>query len=660
MRSGYNSSYTSGVSVTGAWAAKVVSVDNDKHLSVKIPRLGGENVYTEVYYSGITPSAGDEIWVTPIEGKPGKLLAITGSPDISGIEGDVAQLQIDTAQLQIDLGETSDSVDAIDVRLTTVEETTIPALDTRITALEEDAPEWKYKTTTSFAISDDDNADIIETYDSATETVISIPQDDGSNFTDNIQVAVIRGGDGNVTFNPDSGVTLNSPNSNLSIKDKYGKVDLFRKAKDVWYLSGDLTDLTAWEIVGSPITSPAFLSVPTAVDMSSDGTIIAVAERNVSQPSGSRGQVRVFEETYGFWSQRGSTITSATTYAFPTFGWQIAMSSDGSKIVVSAPDQTPYGEITTYIWNGSDYALSHTLSNPSTRANVFGNAFDMTSDGNWMVVASQSRSTDTTVAGEVFLYQWSSGSWSLFDTISVSTQTTYTSAYTGFGFSVAISDDGEVIAVGEPLAEWTPANTFLSYILTGKVNIYERLSLSLNLRDEIYYDTEDARAGFDCDLSSDGSILVVGSLNERASTEPGSVRVFEYDAVAGAWYKLGPDLSGAEEGDHFGYSVTLNSDGTTIVVGSPYSDYTYVDSGAIYVYDWNAEKFTWEQRGKTIVAQTPPVEEDMFGFDVAADSNGDRVIGCALLGESGTGVNYGSTEVWEWPTGDSGGGIGFP
>lgn len=614
MRSGYNSSYTSGVSVTGAWAAKVVSVDNDKHLSVKIPRLGGENVYTEVYYSGITPSAGDEIWVTPIEGKPGKLLAITGSPDISGIEGDVAQLQVDTTQVQADLSTTSDSVDGIDERLTTVEETlttveetTIPALDTRVTALEDEAPEWKYKTTTSFSIDGSDNNAIIETFDSVTETVIGIPLDNGTNFTQNIQVSVIRGGDGNVTFNPDSGVTLNSPNGYESISNRYSKVDLLRKAKDIWYLSGDLTDLTEWEIVGSPLQSSTAYSLPNCVDLSSDGSIIAVSERNAQPPSSPRGQVKVFEEVFGSWSQRGSTIVSTNSNSFPLFGWEVKMTSDGSKIVVSSPNANPYGEITTYIWNGTNYALSHTLSNPSIRTGRFGISLDMSADGNWMVVSSQTTLTEPSSLelGEVFIYQWSSSSWTLFDTITVSTTTTF-SNYTGFGFSVAISDDGLVVAVGEPGAQHTIVSTGSS-VVSGKVNIYERLNLSMNLRDEILYDTDDARAGYDCDLSDDGSVLVVGSLNENSLSESGSVRVFQYSAVNSTWNKLGPDINGSSEGDQFGYTVSISDDGQTIAVGSPFSDYSYINSGAVYIYDWNADKFSWEQRGKTIVAETLPL-----------------------------------------------------
>ena len=81
-RTGRNSSYTSGVNPSGFFRAEVVSVSGD-YLSVKIPRLGLENIYEDVPFVGFTPAAGDKIWASFVEGNSSHLLCFIGAGDTS-------------------------------------------------------------------------------------------------------------------------------------------------------------------------------------------------------------------------------------------------------------------------------------------------------------------------------------------------------------------------------------------------------------------------------------------------------------------------------------------------------------------------------------------------------------------------------------------------
>jgi hypothetical protein len=81
-RTGRNSSYTSGVNPSGFFRAEVVSVSGD-YLSVKIPRLGLENIYEDVPFVGFTPAAGDKIWASFVEGNSSNLLCFIGAGDTS-------------------------------------------------------------------------------------------------------------------------------------------------------------------------------------------------------------------------------------------------------------------------------------------------------------------------------------------------------------------------------------------------------------------------------------------------------------------------------------------------------------------------------------------------------------------------------------------------
>ena len=45
-------------------------------------------------------------------------------------------------------------------------------------------------------------------------------------------------------------------------------------------------------------------------------------------------------------------------------------------------------------------------------------------------------------------------------------------------------------------------------------------------------------------------------------------RVEIYEFINGSWTKLGIDLDGEADGDQFGYSVSMNDDGTRVAVSA--------------------------------------------------------------------------------------------
>lgn len=75
----YNSGYSAGVAPTGLWRAIVKSVDNEKHISITIPKLSNDIVYTQVKFTGATPDVGDEVYVSMSDGSMRSYVALTGS-----------------------------------------------------------------------------------------------------------------------------------------------------------------------------------------------------------------------------------------------------------------------------------------------------------------------------------------------------------------------------------------------------------------------------------------------------------------------------------------------------------------------------------------------------------------------------------------------------
>ncbi len=114
-------------------------------------------------------------------------------------------------------------------------------------------------------------------------------------------------------------------------------------------------------------------------------------------------------------------------------------------------------------------------------------------------------------------------------------------------------------------------------------------------------------------LSSDGTVLAAGG--PTSGSYSGYVRVFKY--ASNTWTQLGSDINGAD-GDYFGSSVSLSSDGTVLAVGGALSNgKNGVSSGRVRVYKYaNSE---WTQRGADINGEAA---SDYSGCSVHLSSDG--------------------------------------
>jgi subtilisin-like proprotein convertase family protein len=101
--------------------------------------------------------------------------------------------------------------------------------------------------------------------------------------------------------------------------------------------------------------------------------------------------------------------------------------------------------------------------------------------------------------------------------------------------------------------------------------------------------------------------------NLPSKADAGMVWVYMVSQVAPTWTRVAQlTATDAKAKDNFGKAVAV--DGDVIVVGSPLSDTTAVDSGAVYVYRRSeAGVWTFEQK----LVRATPVYRDAFGTSVA-------------------------------------------
>ena len=111
------------------------------------------------------------------------------------------------------------------------------------------------------------------------------------------------------------------------------------------------------------------------------------------------------------------------------------------------------------------------------------------------------------------------------------------------------------------------------------------------LGSDINGDSSGDYSGYSVSMSSDGTIVAIGSpYNDGNGSNSGHVRVYEYSG--GSWSQLGTDIEGEAAGDSSGYSVSLSSDGTKVAIGATGNDATDPNGGHVRVYEYSSSSWS--------------------------------------------------------------------
>ena len=149
------------------------------------------------------------------------------------------------------------------------------------------------------------------------------------------------------------------------------------------------------------------------------------------------------------------------------------------------------------------------------------------------------------------------------------------------GVSTCLSSDGSIVAVGA----YGNDNQALD---AGHVKIYRKINGSwVQIGEDIDGESEGDYSGFSIGFNSDGSIVAIGSYGNDVNNESqiGHVRVFQN--IEENWVQIGQDIDGEYSEDEFGKSVSLSSDGCTIVIGADLNDQNGSSSGQARDFHFN-------------------------------------------------------------------------
>lgn len=177
-----------------------------------------------------------------------------------------------------------------------------------------------------------------------------------------------------------------------------------------------------------------------------------------------------------------------------------------------------------------------------------------------------------------------------------------------FGFSTAISQDGNWMVVGSP--GWSNSRGEVRYYQWNGTGWTYRGALSGLAGDQ-------GRFGWSVDISDNGGMIVVGARNENGGQ--GAVYVYNWNGTAFV-QKAKYLATGAQQNDYFGTSVAINEAGNHILIGASHYDANGIaDSGAAFMRGIASDTGTITF-GANILPKDPHAF-DRFGTTVAFDQN---------------------------------------
>jgi hypothetical protein len=207
-----------------------------------------------------------------------------------------------------------------------------------------------------------------------------------------------------------------------------------------------------------------------------------------------------------------------------------------------------------------------------------------------------------------------------------------------FGTSVVLSGDGQTALIT------AKGDTTKNGRTAGSAYVFTQTDNNWNQQQKLTAEDGDRNDQFgrSAALAADGTTAIVGANDITNDGGPGSAYVFT--RADGEWsqqQKL--TANNGDDGDRFGSSVALSSDGTTAVVGADAdNDPNGSNGGSVYVFARSNGE--WNQQQK--LATNDGVGTDRFGTSVALSGNGGAVFAGALFGRGPNGDVTGSVDVF--------------
>ncbi len=308
-----------------------------------------------------------------------------------------------------------------------------------------------------------------------------------------------------------------------------------------------------------------------SVSLSADGSVVAIGAFRNGGSFNNAGHVRIYKNDNGTWTQVGGDIDGADISAFS--GWDVSLSADGSVVAIGAYFYSPFlktgaGHVRIYQNNNNTWTqIGNDIEGEATNDHA-GWAVDLSADGSIVAIGAPQNNN---VRGNVRVFKNNAGTWT-----QVGNNINGKSIGDIFGEAISLSANGTIIAIGA--SEDGGGNG------RGYVSIYENNGGTwTQIGNDLYGNAADNLFGKAVSLSADGSIVAIGApRNSNTTILSGHVKVFKNDN--NTWTQVGNDINGQALSDQSGTSVSLSADGSIVAIGAIYNDNNGKNAGNVRVF----------------------------------------------------------------------------
>ncbi|WP_298537750.1 hypothetical protein, partial [uncultured Algibacter sp.] len=369
-----------------------------------------------------------------------------------------------------------------------------------------------------------------------------------------------------------------------------------------------------------------------SVSLSADGSIVAVGSIENDGNGDNSGHVRVYKNINSTWSQVGGDIDGEAPG--DQSGGSISLSSDGNILAVGALGNQGNGYRSGHVrvYKNVDDSWSQLGGDidGEARFNYFGDSVCLSSDGSSLIVGAPLNHNNGGNSGYARVYENVSSTW-----IQKGDDIEGEKGVSGdiFGISTSLSSTGKILAIG---ASGFKANT-------GRVKIYENengiwIQIGEDIEGEAAYDY----SGRNMKLCSDGNIVAIGAINNDGINGSLSGHVRIYENINGIWTQIGSDIDGEAAFDYSGGSIGLSSDGNIIAIGAHGNDgLNGENSGHVRIYKNTGG--VWTQIGSDIDGEAPG---GFYGISVSLSGDGS-IVAIGAPDNNGNGENSGHVRIYK-------------
>ena len=332
------------------------------------------------------------------------------------------------------------------------------------------------------------------------------------------------------------------------------------------------------ELVGQDTGDEFGASVAT----NGDGTIVVIGAP--FHGDNNSGQVRVYQYRNGLWKLLGFPMepnhNDDDSPNILGFGASVALNDPGTILAVgsqaSENAEAAMGFVQIFALDDDDktWKLLGNILRGHAPGDGFGSTIALNINGGTVVVGAHGRiNTESEDVGHVYMYYYN-GAYHRWDPLG---QLDGLRPGDAFGSAVDISYNGRIVAIGSAAAgEETGLARVYQY--NGHTGIWERVGQTLQ------GEAVGSQFGFSIALSTNGKVVAVGAHNHNQKV--GQVQVFTYNPASVQWEPLGSAVTGTSVGDNMGVAVALSGNGKTLATGVLVDNDAGKDAGRVHVWKY--------------------------------------------------------------------------